>query len=102
VRPRAEFDATLRGPRFNASGTDIYLQPGQLGRKYDEHVEVSASPATRWAYRRSQLNTPNGYLVLGTLAAAATAAWIGGRVFLLLEGEMAPGFAPLSPNLVCR
>jgi hypothetical protein len=67
-------------PREGASGNDIYLQPGQFGLDYNARVAASASPVTRCAYRRSQLNTPSGYLVLGTLAAASTAAWIDGSL----------------------
>jgi hypothetical protein len=67
-------------PREGASGTDIHLQPGQLGLAYNQRVEALVSPATRWAYRRSQLDTPTGYLVLGTLAVATTAAWIDGSL----------------------
>lgn len=64
--------------REGASGTDIYLQPGQLGLEYNQRVGALASPTTRWAYRRSQLHTPNGYLILGTFVVALTAAWIDG------------------------
>jgi len=67
-------------PRVGAEGTDIYLQPGQLGLVYDEHVRVTASPVTRWAYRRSELNTPNGYLILGTFASALVVAGIDGSL----------------------
>jgi hypothetical protein len=87
-------------PREGASGTDIYLQPGQLSLKYDERVEASASPVTRWAYRRSQLNTPNGYLVLGTLAAASTAAWIDGSLAIGNLGTTLFLFSPATLGLL--
>lgn len=81
-------------PREGASGTDIYLQPGQLNLDYDERVAALASPVTRWAYRRSQLNSPNGYLILGTLAAALTAAWIDGSLAI---GNLGTTLFLLSP-----
>jgi|SRR5665213_3870268 len=69
-------------PREGASGSVIYLQPGQLGLTYDESVKATASPATRWSYRRSQLRTTNGYLILATLVLALTSAFIDGSLAL--------------------
>src|SRR6476659_1305459 len=86
------FEVTAR--REGASGTNIYLQPGQLGLKWDERVEVSASPVGRWAYRLFQLNSPNGYLVLFTLAAACTAAWIDGTLAIGKSGSAFFWFTP--------
>lgn len=84
-----------RVPREGASGLEIYMQPGQLGLNYDEFVKASASPVTHWTYRRSQLNTPNGYLVLGTLVAATTAAWIDGSIAI---GNVGPQLFLFSPT----
>jgi hypothetical protein len=69
-------------PRAGASGRDIFVQPGQLGLKYDEHQAAWASPATHWSYRLSQLRTPNGFLLLGTLASALISASIDGSFAL--------------------
>lgn len=61
---------------------DIFLLPGQLGLEHDKRVEVSAASATAWAYRRSQLFTTNGRLVLGVLCVAFLSAWIDGTLAL--------------------
>ena len=45
-----------------------------------------ASAATRWSYRRSQLRTTNGYLILATLASALTSAFINGSLALPKSG----------------
>jgi hypothetical protein len=87
-------------PREGASEPDIYLQPGQLGLAYDEHVAVIASPATRWAYRRSQLATPTGYLVIGTLIAATTAAWIDGSMAIGNLGTKLFLFSPATLGML--
>jgi hypothetical protein len=67
-------------PRGGASGGEIYVLPGQLGLDYDKREAVLASPATRWSYRRSQLRTTNGFLLLGTLASALISASIDGSL----------------------
>jgi hypothetical protein len=67
-------------PREGASGNEIYVQPGQLGLGYGAREPAVASPATPWAYRRSQLKSPNGFLLLGTLASALISASIDGSV----------------------
>jgi hypothetical protein len=67
--------------RAGADG-DIFLLPGQLGLEHDKRVEVSAASATAWAYRRSQLLTTNGYLVLGVLCMALGSVWIDGSLAL--------------------
>ena len=87
-------------PREGASGTDIDLQPGQLGLAYDQRVEALVSPATRWAYRRSQLDTPTGYLVLGTLAVATTAAWIDGSLAIGNLGTKLFLFSPAALSVL--
>lgn len=69
-------------PREGASGSEIYLLPGQLGLEFDESKNATASPATQWSYRRSQLRTRNGYLVLGTLVASLVATSIDGSLAL--------------------
>ena len=60
----------------------IFLLPGQLGLEHDKCAEVSAVSATAWAYRRSQLFTTNGRLVLGVLCVAFLSAWIDGTLAL--------------------
>ena len=75
-------------PREGASGEDVYLQPGQLGLRYDQRVQAQASPATSWAYRRSQLRTPTGYLVLATLATAVVGAGIDGSLAIGKSGAI--------------
>jgi hypothetical protein len=67
-------------PRAGANGKEIYLQPGQLKLKYGERVDATAKQVSVWAYRFSQLSTPIGLLVLGTLASALTTALIDGSV----------------------
>jgi hypothetical protein len=67
-------------PREGAEGLDIYVQPGQLGLGYGESQSALASRATRWSYRLSQLRTPNGNLLLGTLASALISASIDGSL----------------------
>jgi hypothetical protein len=62
------------------AGKEIYLQPGQLKLHYGEKVDATAKQVSVWAYRFSQLNTPVGWLVLGTLASALTTASIDGSV----------------------
>jgi hypothetical protein len=76
----------LRRP--GASGMDIYLPPGQLGLNYNDHAAVLASPATRWAYRRAQLNTPTGRLIFATLVSSVTAAWIDGSLAIGKGGAL--------------
>lgn len=66
--------------RQGSTGNEIQVMPGLLGLTYNQIATGLASPATPWAYRRSQLNTPTGRLVLGTLLAAWIAAWIDGSL----------------------
>lgn len=73
--------AVVSIPREGATD-DIHLQPGQLGLVYNQLVGVTATPTTRWAYRRAQLLTPNGLLVLAVLCVALLAAWIDGTLAL--------------------
>lgn len=77
-----------RVPREGASGNRVYLQPGQLDLKYDQCVRAQASPASLWAYRRSQLRTPMGYLVLATLATAIVGAGIDGSLAIGKSGTI--------------
>jgi hypothetical protein len=67
-------------PRVGAEGIEIYLQPGQLKLKFEERVDATAKEVSVWAYRFSQLATPTGLLVLGTLISALTVALIDGSV----------------------
>jgi hypothetical protein len=70
-------------PALRAGGeSDIFLLPGQLGLEHDKRVEVSAASANAWAYRRSQLFTTNGFLVLGVLCLALSSVWIDGSLAL--------------------
>lgn len=67
--------------RQGASGNEIQIMAGQLGFDFNKSAAGFASPATHWAYRRSQLiNTPSGRLLLGTLIAAWIAAGIDGSL----------------------
>lgn len=75
-------------PREGASGNHVYLQPGQLDLSYDQCVRGRASRASSWAYRRSQLRTPNGYLVLATLATAIAGAGIDGSLAIGKSGTI--------------
>jgi hypothetical protein len=75
-------------PRMGAYGMDIYLPPGQLGLSYDERVAMLAKPATLWAYRKSQLNTPTGRLIFALLVTSVTAAWIDGSLAIGKEGPL--------------
>ncbi len=92
---REEVFAVDPNRRQGTTGIEIQVMPGQLGLTYNQSAAGFASPATPWAYRRSQLNTPTGYLVLGTLLAAWVAAWIDGSLaigdkgvtLLLLEAK---------------
>ncbi len=68
---------------------EIHVLAGQLGLGHNEASEVLVSPATVWAYRRTQLATPNGALVLAVLCVALLAAWIDGTLAL---GKL-PGWA---------
>lgn len=77
-----------RVPREGASGDHVYLQPGQLGLDYDQCVRAQASRASSWAYRRSQLRTPIGYLVLATLATAIVGAGIDGSLAIGKSGAI--------------
>jgi len=77
-----------RVPREGASGNQVYLQPGQLDLKYDQCVPAHASRASLWAYRRSQLRTPIGYLVLATLATAIVGAGIDGSLAIGKTGTI--------------
>jgi len=78
---REEVFAVDPNRRQGSSGNEIQVMAGQLGLKYNETAAGLASPATPWAYRRSQLrNTPTGRLVLGTLIAAWVAVWIDGSL----------------------
>jgi hypothetical protein len=109
-------DASRRGifevsktPRAGAEGNEIYLQPGQLKLKYGERVEATAKEVSVWAFRLSQLSTPTGLLVLGTLISALTVALIDASVAIgrdmrppvfLLEAQT---FAVLSAiSLICK
>ncbi|TAM98172.1 MAG: hypothetical protein EPN40_06780 [Rhodanobacteraceae bacterium] len=74
--PRAAVFATGAIPREGAEGIEIHVRAGQLGLAYNERVSASATAVSVWAYRRFQLNTANGYLVVGTFAVTSTAAWI--------------------------
>lgn len=60
----------------------IFLLPGQLGLAHDGSAPVSAVPATAWAYRRAQLFTTTGALVLAVLCVAFLSAWIDGTLAL--------------------
>lgn len=77
---REEVFAVDPNRRQGASGNEIQVMAGQLGLNYNANAAGFASPVTRWAYRRSQLNTPTGRLVLGTLIAAWIAVWIDGSL----------------------
>lgn len=66
--------------RKGASGIEVRVQPGQLGLKYGEKVKATVSPSTRWRYRRAQLSTPTGFLIVATLAVALAVAWIDGSI----------------------
>jgi hypothetical protein len=98
-----------KNPRAGAEGKEIYLQPGQLKLKYGEQAEATAEEVSVWAYRLSQLNTPTGLLVLGTLISAFTVALIDGSVAMgnymkppvfLLEAQT---FAVLSGiSMICK
>ncbi|HXE78524.1 MAG TPA: hypothetical protein VN614_09795 [Rhodanobacter sp.] len=77
-----------RVPREGASGNRVYLQPGQLDLKYDQCVPARASRASLWAYRRSQLRTPTGYLVLATLVTALVGAGIDGSLAIGKSGTI--------------
>lgn len=84
---REEIFAVDPNRRQGASGNEIQVMAGQLGLKYNETAAGLASPATPWAYRRSQLlNTPSGRLVLGTLIAAWVAVWIDGSLTIGEKG----------------
>jgi hypothetical protein len=84
---REEVLAVDPNRRQGASGNEIQVMAGQLGLKYNETAAGLASPATYWAYLLSQLlNTPTGRLLLGTLIAAWTAAWIDGSQFIGEKG----------------
>lgn len=75
-------------PRKGASGVDVYLQPGQLGLTYDQRIAARVSPATSWAYRRSQLKTPTGFLVLATLVTTIAGAGIDGAIAIGKAGTI--------------
>jgi hypothetical protein len=77
---REEVFAVDPNRRQGASGNEIQVLAGQLGLNYNQIAAGIASPMTAWAYRRSQLNTPTGRLVLGTLIAAWIAVWIDGSL----------------------
>lgn len=66
--------------RQGGSGNEIQILAGQLGLDYNQNAAGFASPVTRWAYQRSQLNTPTGRVVLGMLIAASITAWIDGSL----------------------
>lgn len=107
---REEVFAVDPNRRQGATGIEIQVMPGQLGLTYNQSAAGFASPATPWAYRRSQLNTPTGRLVVGTLIAAWVAAWIDGSLAIgntgtalfLFEAKTlsALGFASLIAKLV--
>ena len=87
--------------REAASGNDIYVLPGQFGlQNYGDAVDALAAPATHWAYRRSQLNTPNGWLILATLIAALIAASIDGSFWLWDRGVHQFEFSPNAIGLM--
>lgn len=77
---RAGVFEVARNPRAGAEGIEIHVQPGQLQLSVDDSRNAWAEPVSVWAYRWAQLGTPTGRLVLGTLAAATTAAWIDGSL----------------------
>ncbi|HKZ09325.1 MAG TPA: hypothetical protein VJL61_01305 [Rhodanobacteraceae bacterium] len=77
-----------RIPREGASGNHVYLQPGQLDLSYDQCVPAQASRASSWAYRRAQLRTSNGYLVLATLVTAIVGAGIDGSLAIGKSGAI--------------
>jgi hypothetical protein len=78
---RKEVFAVDPNRRQGATGNEIQVMAGHLGLDFNKSAAGFASPATHWAYRRSQLiNTPSGRLLLGTLIAAWVAAWIDGSL----------------------
>lgn len=96
-------------PRPGSEGIEIYLQPGQLKLSYGEKADATAKEVSVWAYRFSQLSTPTGLLVLGTLLSALTTGWIDGSIaigkdmtppiFMIEQGT----FAVLSAiSMICK
>lgn len=78
---REEVFAVDPNRRQGASGHEIQVMAGQLGLEFNKSAAGFASPATHWAYRRSQLiNTLSGRLLLATLIAAWVAAGIDGSL----------------------
>ncbi len=65
-----------KNPRAGSDGNEIWMQPGQLKLGWDEAQKAWAEPVSVWAWRRSQLATTNGALVLATFIAATSTAWI--------------------------
>lgn len=75
-------------PREGASGKEVYVQPGQLDLSYGQRAPAQASRASSWAYRRSQLRTSTGYLVLATLVTAIVGAGIDGSLAIGKSGTI--------------
>jgi hypothetical protein len=69
-----------KNARAGADGDEIWMQPGQLKLGLDEAQKAWAEPVSVWAWRRSQLATTNGALVLATFIAATSTAWIDGSL----------------------
>lgn len=69
-----------KNPRSGADGNEIWMQPGQLKLGFEEGQKAWAEPVSVWAWRRSQLATTNGGLVLATFIAALTTGWIDGSL----------------------
>jgi hypothetical protein len=63
-------------PREGAEDNSVFVLPGSLGLKYGETASAVAVSMSRWAYRRSQLKSPTGLLLLLTLFAALVPATI--------------------------
>jgi hypothetical protein len=63
-------------PREGADGNSVFVLPGSLSLKYGESVPAVAVRVSRWTYRRSQLKSPTGLLLLLTLFAALVPATI--------------------------
>ncbi|MCV0437980.1 MAG: hypothetical protein K5880_05075 [Hydrogenophaga sp.] len=86
-------------PVVRAGATDeIFLLPGQLGLTHGERAPVSVVPASAWAYRRAQLFTPTGALVLGVLCTALISAGIDGSLALGKQGLVLGTFKAATLN----
>lgn len=77
---RSDVFEVAKNPRAGARGIELYIQPGQLQVAAGSTVKAWATPVSTWAWRRAQLGTTNGRLVLATLIAATTSAWIDGSL----------------------